>query len=152
MALYTDQPKNDFNSFNGDSKSKRDTLPNVELADVGARFIALVIDSVLLGVLTGVLTAGSDGFMASILGFIIGAAYQWYFLTACYGQTVGKMLLNIRVVRLDGAPLTASDAVIRYIGYYVNSFFFMIGWIWALFDDRHQGFHDKLVNTVVVRA
>jgi uncharacterized RDD family membrane protein YckC len=152
MTLYTDKPKNDFIDYSGGDDSRRDAFPDVELADVGARFIALIIDSVLVGMLTGVLALGAEGFGASLLTFIIGAAYQWYFLTACNGQTVGKMLLKIRVVRLDGAPLTASDAVIRYIGYYINSFLFMIGWIWALFDDRHQGFHDKLVNTVVVRA
>jgi uncharacterized RDD family membrane protein YckC len=42
--------------------------------------------------------------------------------------------------------------IVRYIGYYINSFIFMLGWIWAIFDSNKQGWHDKLAGTYVVPA
>jgi uncharacterized RDD family membrane protein YckC len=33
----------------------------------------------------------------------------------------------------------------------MNNFFF-IGWVWALFDDNRQGWHDKIAETYVVKA
>lgn len=152
MTVYSEKPKNDFNDYSGDYKAKRDDAYGVELADVGQRFIAIAIDSILLGMVTGALTLGSESFWGSVVGFIIGAAYQAYFLSHSNGQTLGKMLMGVRVVRLDGAPLTGTDGVIRYIGYYINSVIMMLGWFWALIDSRHQGFHDKLVNTIVIKA
>jgi len=120
-------------------------------AGVGQRFIALVIDSILLGIVTGIIVA-LVGNIGSIGGFLIGVAYQWYFLTQNKGQTPGKVLIGIRVVKTNGNPLTASDVAIRYIGYYINTFFIFIGWLWAIWDDNHQGWHDKLAGTYVVKA
>jgi uncharacterized RDD family membrane protein YckC len=120
-------------------------------AGVGQRFIALVIDSILLGIVTGIIVA-IVGNIGTVGGFLIGVAYQWYFLTQNKGQTPGKILIGIRVVKTNGAPLTAIDVVIRYIGYYINTFFIFIGWLWAIWDDNHQGWHDKLAGTYVVKA
>jgi uncharacterized RDD family membrane protein YckC len=120
-------------------------------AGVGQRFIALVIDSILLGIVTGIIVA-IVGNIGTVGGFLIGVAYHWYFLTQNKGQTPGKILIGIRVVKTNGAPLTAIDVVIRYIGYYINTFFIFIGWLWAIWDDNHQGWHDKLAGTYVVKA
>lgn len=122
-----------------------------ELADVGTRFVALIIDGIILGLITSVLFWGGRE-TGGLVGFIIGVGYQWYFLTQQNGQTPGKRLMGIRVVKANGAPLEAMDVIIRYIGYYINSFVFMLGWIWALFDSENQGWHDKLASTYVVRA
>lgn len=123
----------------------------VELADFGNRFFALVIDYVILGVITGILVRGAGG-PGAAGSFLINFAYYWYFLTQHDGQTLGKRLMGVRVVRANGEPLDFVTVLIRYVGYYINSFFFMLGWIWALFDDQRQGWHDKLANTYVIRA
>lgn len=158
MYDFDEKPKNDFAS----EKPKNDyqyAEPGddryrfgYELADIGSRLIALVIDTMLISFVIGILTAGSRSFWGTLIGLVIGAAYQWYCLSKNNGQTLGKQLLKVRVVRLDGQPLTGTDAVIRYAGYYINTTLLSLGWIWALFDSRHQGFHDKIVNTVVVKA
>lgn len=129
-------------------KSKTDYS---DLADVGTRLAALIIDGLILGLITGVLVWGGRG-AGGFLGFLIGVAYQWYFLTQQDGQTPGKRIMGIRVVRKDGQPIDAATVVVRYIGYYVNSFILMIGWLWALWDGDRQGIHDKLAGTIVVRA
>jgi uncharacterized RDD family membrane protein YckC len=38
----------------------------------------------------------------------------------------------------------------RYIGYFIDSFVFGLGWIWAAFDPERQAWHDKLARTYVV--
>ena len=57
-----------------------------ELADVGTRLIALIIDGVVLGIISGLLFAfAREPGVAG--GFIVGLIYQWYFLTQRDGQT-----------------------------------------------------------------
>ncbi len=123
-----------------------------ELADVGERFVALFIDGIILSIVGGVIGVGGGGFGGgSVLGFIVGVGYQWYFLTQQNGQTPGKMLMNLRVIKTDGTPISDAEAVLRYVGYYINNIF-MLGWIWALFDSNKQGWHDKIANTYVVKV
>jgi uncharacterized RDD family membrane protein YckC len=131
-----------------EEKPKRDQY---ELADVGTRLVALIIDGIILGLISGVLFAfarepGAAG------GFIVGLAYQWYFLTQRDGQTPGKQMMGIRAVKVSGEPIDFATVLIRYVGYYINSFAIGIGWLWALFNDKRQGWHDLLAGTYVVRA
>lgn len=122
-----------------------------ELASLGARFIALVIDTIIVGALGSVLFFGASE-PGGIVGFIIGAAYQWFFLTQFEGQTPGKMLLKIRVVKADGTPFNDWEPVVRYFGYLINSAVVMLGWLWAAIDRYNQGWHDKIVRTYVIKA
>ncbi|MCC7450943.1 MAG: RDD family protein [Anaerolineae bacterium] len=133
-----------------------------ELAGIGQRFIALVIDGIILGVIGAIVGAvipgttiqGANGVSTTgpIVSFIIGLFYYWYFLTQRNGQTPGKKIMNVRVVREDGAPLTFVHVLVRYIGYTINSLVFMLGWIWAFFDSKKQGWHDKLAGTIVIKT
>jgi uncharacterized RDD family membrane protein YckC len=122
-----------------------------ELADIGTRFVALIIDGIVLGIIGAILSPGI-GNVGWGLSFLIGVAYQWYFLTRQDGQTPGKRLMNIKVIKVDGGPITDADAVIRYVGYYIDSALIMIGWLLALFDSNRQALHDKLVNTYVIKV
>ncbi|MBC7869206.1 MAG: RDD family protein [Chitinophagaceae bacterium] len=123
-----------------------------ELADIGERFIALVIDSIIVGIIGGVFGASGNWWGGGLVGFLIGAVYQWYFLTQQNGQTLGKKVMNIRVIKTDGGPIRDADAVLRFIGYYINSVIIGIGWIWALFDKENRGWHDLIANTYVIKA
>lgn len=66
------------------------------------------------------------------------------------GQTLGALLLGVRVVRADGHRLSFGRAILRMVGSYVAGLALFIGFLWALFDGRHQGWHDKLAGSVVV--
>lgn len=132
-SLYEEKPKRDF----------------VELADLGSRVVAAIIDGMIVGFITGLLSRfGGAGFG---LSFVITLAYTWYFLTRQAGQTPGKMLMKIRVVKKDGAPIDDATAIVRYIGYYISGLI-VIGILWAFWDDKKQGWHDKVANTLVVKA
>ena len=121
-----------------------------ELAEFGTRFAAWLIDGAILFLIesAGFFTARETG---AGVGLIIGLAYTWFFLTRNNGQTPGKLLMKIRVIKVDGSPISDSDAVLRYIGTLINYVGF-IGWLWALIDDHRQGWHDKLARTYVVNA
>ena len=55
----------------------------------------------------------------------------------------------MRVVRTDGKRLKFGNALRRSLGYIVSGILFL-GYLWILFDNRRQGFHDKLAGTMVV--
>jgi uncharacterized RDD family membrane protein YckC len=124
-----------------------------ELADVGTRLIALIIDNIILGVLGGIFFGATrQGWGGGIFTFGLGLLYYWYCWTRRDGQTIGNSLMKIRVIKNNGTPLQDADAIIRYMGYYINSIFFGLGWLWALFDEKKRGWHDMLANTYVVVA
>jgi uncharacterized RDD family membrane protein YckC len=114
------------------------------------RVIAYIIDNwplqIALWIVFGVII-GSTGlaYLAIILGTL---AYQAFLLPAT-GQTPGKKMQGIKVVKLDGSALTLQDAVVRAVGYWINGIF-LIGWILTFWKD--EGFHDKIAKTKVVEA
>ena len=66
--------------------------------------------------------------------------------------TPGKLLFHARIV--DAATLgepRPMQLVVRYLGYYVSMLFVFLGFAWVAFDQRKQGLHDKIANTLVVR-
>lgn len=67
------------------------------------------------------------------------------------GQTPGKMVLGIKVIRTDSSPITLGYAFLRYLGYIVSAMTLYIGFIWIAFDSRKQGLHDKIADTYVVK-
>lgn len=142
-----------MSSYSYSTKSKHSSdYADYDLASIESRAIAIIIDSIILGLIGGLLFAGFKNGGGFALSFLVGVTYQWYFLTQQRGQTPGKMMMNIRVIKTNDEPLTAADAILRYVGYYINSFVFMIGWLWALWDGEHQGWHDKIASTYVVKA
>lgn len=65
-------------------------------------------------------------------------------------RTIGQAALGLRVRRSDGRPLTLGPAIRRVIGYYLSILPLFLGFLWVLVDDRRQGWHDKLADTVVI--
>ena len=71
-------------------------------------------------------------------------AVETYVLTALTGFTVGKRLLGLRVVRLDGKPIGLWWALIRTL--------LLLAVVPPLvFDSDLRGLHDKAANTLVIR-
>jgi len=90
------------------------------------------------------LIAGNIFSLAVNIGYFVGF-WVWR------GQTPGKMLLNIKIVRPDCARIKFSQALLRYLGYIVSAAVIFIGFIWVAFDPQKQGFHDKIAETFVVK-
>lgn len=95
------------------------------------------------------------------LYLVASSVYFMWTMSAWNGQTVGKRVTGIRVVREDGTPVTAAFAFNRQtlvIGIlfgwlailllYIPTF---LNYLWPLWDDKHQALHDKIVKSRVVR-
>ncbi len=87
------------------------------------------------------------------LGFGFGwaALYMTIFLSWLKGQTVGKRMVGVRVVRLDGEPITWWIAFERVGGYAAGFATGLLGFAQVWWDANRQGIHDRIVGTVVVR-
>lgn len=120
-------------------------------ADFGERFIAIFIDGIVQSLMIGLLF-GAGGEAGGGLGFVLAILYNWFFWTRYDGQTPGKRIMNLRVVKEDGSELRDVDAVIRAVGYTVSGFVFGLGYFWALFDSKGRTWHDLLAGTLVVKA
>jgi uncharacterized RDD family membrane protein YckC len=126
-----------------------------EKAGAGQRFLAFVIDVIILAVLNQIVVSifgGGDPAAASGLSTLVGIAYVVGLWTYWNGQTVGKRVMGIRIVKADGSPFGLVPAIIRYVGYIVSGIVLLLGFIWILFDKDKQGWHDKIAGTYVVKA
>ena len=99
---------------------------------------------------------GVRGFLSGIfddlgLGFGWAAVYFTGFFAMMRGQTPGKKLAGIRVIRLDGKPLGWWIAFERFGGYAASFSVGLLGFFQILWDRNRQGLHDKACETVVVR-
>ena len=127
--------------------------PSGPRAGFWIRFVASLVDSILLGMLNSLLRLAVPDPLALLAGIAIGFAYFGYFEGGPAGQTLGKLLLDIRVVRsADGGPLGWSTALLRYLCSFLSAIPFGLGYFWMLWDEEKQTWHDKLSSTVVVPA
>jgi len=67
-----------------------------------------------------------------------------------HGQTIGKKILSIRVLQLDGTPLTLWDSFGRYGGYGAGLATGLLGFMQIFWDANRQAIHDKISATVVI--
>lgn len=67
--------------------------------------------------------------------------------------TPGKMWLRCRIVDAGtGNPPSRRQCVGRYLGYFVSTIPLGLGLLWVAYDERKQGWHDKLAGTLVIRV
>ena len=83
--------------------------------------------------------------------FFAFPVFYYVYLHGSCGQTFGKMALRIKVINENGTPLGYKKAFLRWLGYFLCDLTFNIGYLWAAFDPRKQGLHDKVCKTLVLR-
>lgn len=67
--------------------------------------------------------------------------------------TPAKMLLKMQIVDADtGETPTVGQCILRYVGYVLAALPCGLGLLWVAWDERKQGWHDRIANTVVVRS
>ena len=86
----------------------------------------------------------------SLANLLVSAVYNVALMVLFNGQTLGKMMLRLRVVKKRGGRITLLDALLRNVFGYTVSQIFLLGYLWALFDAEKQAWHDKMAGTVVV--
>jgi uncharacterized RDD family membrane protein YckC len=85
------------------------------------------------------------GFLA-LLGFGYVAAF-----TVAGGQTIGKMIFNLRVIGDDGRPVDAAGGMLRALGCMLVPITLGLSYVPALVTSEHRALHDRLAGTRVVR-
>ncbi len=127
--------------------------PQLEYVSVGRRFVALLIDGVLLGVVSSILflLLHSVPALAEALVSIISIVYI-FAMEATRGATVGKMLMGLRVVKLDGSPIGWSESIIRNLLRVIDGIAaYLVGAILIWTSPQRQRLGDRVAKTVVVR-
>lgn len=119
------------------------TLPRAEF---GVRVAALLIDLVLVGAVGGISLAVAVLPFPLLFGGYVFAFWLWR------GTTIGGIVFNLKVVRLDGRPVDAATAAVRTLVAFLSVAAAGLGFLWCLWDDERQTWHDKVAGTVVVRV
>jgi uncharacterized RDD family membrane protein YckC len=83
--------------------------------------------------------------------FALVAIAYFSAMWAWKGTTVGGIVLNLQVVRVDGQPLTFLAAIVRSLAALFSAAVLFLGFFWIGWDRDKQGWHDKIAGTVVVR-
>ena len=134
-----------------------------KLIGVGERFVAFLIDGLIL--LTYMTIMENLVNLSSIfdtddwtrIGFqSLFMLPAFFYSVLCHiifgGQTVGKMILKIKVVRLDGAPTQWHNLLVRWMLRIVDIwlFFASIGVLSILLSDKKQRVGDAAAGTIVI--
>lgn len=141
---------------------KKDEFPSIEYAGFWVRFLASVLDSVLLLMVavplllmfygpSVLVVSESPGLAYDLINYglpIVAVILFWKYRAA----TPGKIMMDIYIV--DANTLrqpTFGRLLLRYLGYYVSILTIFLGFFWIGWDKRKQGFHDKIANTLVIK-
>jgi uncharacterized RDD family membrane protein YckC len=98
-----------------------------------------------------------------LVGFVLSVLHTRHFelvVLAAYGavmwkvrgSTIGGIVFDLRVVRLDGREVDWETAIVRALSCFLSMVVVGLGFFWIAFDDNHQAWHDKIAGTVVVRV
>ena len=126
------------------------------------RAVAALLDLVLFMLVNGALsllarvvwrndiaTLGIDGALATSTALF--AALYVVLLHAYEGQTIGKLLVRVRVVGLDGDPPAAGASVLRFLAWFASLLPFGAGFLMAGLRSDKRALHDLLAGTRVER-
>lgn len=125
----------------------------LQYVGVGMRFLALLIDGIIIGVVAGLLSfifRNAPGLSGSLIG-VLAIAY-YIVMEATQGATLGKMALGLRVVKEDGSPISWSESVIRNLLRIIDGLFaYLVGAILIWTSPLKQRLGDRVAHTVVIR-
>ena len=150
-------------------------LGEAELATWGSRAGAALLDGLfaILPSIVGVGLAVTDSTALEVIGgLLLVAGLIWcYFIyypifmsrpAERNGQSVGKQIVGIRVIRDRGEPMDYGWALLRQFvvigllfGVLGSLFFYLpllLDYLWPLWDESNRALHDMIVSTHVVRA
>jgi len=109
------------------------------------RMGALSIDVLVVGFVMSVLHHLLN---LELLALAVYGAAMW----KIRGSTIGGIVFDLQVVRLDGREIDWATAIVRALGCFLSLAVAGLGFIWIAFDDSKQAWHDKIAGTVVVRV
>ncbi len=124
------------------------------------RLVALIIDSIILGVVQFIITLVFGGLddpttettLSSVISLILTFIYFVWFQSRNNGQTFGKKITGIRVANLDGGRVSIGMMALReIIGKTISAIILLIGFLMAAGKSK-RALHDYIARTIVIRA
>ena len=109
------------------------------------RMGALLIDIILIGVIFSILDTADEVWLIALAGY---GAVMW----KLKGTTIGGLVCGLKVVRRDGADINWDTAIVRALGCFLSMIVAGLGFLWIVFDEDRQAWHDKIAGTLVVRT
>lgn len=111
------------------------------------RLFAYFIDYGLAIVLPFLLFVGEGWIAVAYLIFVVLELIMMFNSTS-----LGKAMLGLIVVDKQGVPVGFIKMVLREtLGKIISGLVFSLGYIWILIDDTNQAWHDKFINSIVVK-
>jgi uncharacterized RDD family membrane protein YckC len=107
------------------------------------RFVAAFID--------GIIFAGV-GFATAGIGSVLWFVYEAVLVSQWDGYTIGKKVMGIKVVSGSKGGVDILKAFIRSLSKILSGCLLGLGYLWMLWDEKSQTWHDKIADTNVVEA
>jgi uncharacterized RDD family membrane protein YckC len=137
-----------------------------ETAGFGIRFLAFLVDEMILGIplllgglaLMTSMTSFSGGpsatfFSAAVSLYSLFRIFYYIYFWGARGATPGKSLLGLAVVTDSGeTPIGYGRALLRLVGYAASSFLLGLGFLLIAFSPDRRALHDRIAGTRVERS
>jgi uncharacterized RDD family membrane protein YckC len=139
----------------GQETARTGLLPIASLAERGR---SLLLDFALLAFSYGAMVAlfwalgghiSLDRIDLAVMGATVALFYAQYFALFIVfgGSTPGMMLSGLRVVSFDGGVPSSKQMAWRSFGYLISAGTCLLGFLWALWDEEHLSWHDRISQT-----
>lgn len=155
--------------------------PGPTYAGFWLRFVAAILDSLIIGVIASALSLpllGLTGLgaalhnihpgqepdpalIAAILAAVpmligVSVVLKWLYFAYCESSewqgTPGKKVLNLRVTDMNGGRISFGRASGRFFAKWISSLTMLIGYIMAGFTEKRQALHDMIAGTLVLKV
>lgn len=151
--------------------------PTIAYAGFWLRFVAFIIDAIVLGIAGAIITfpfVASMGMGSLMRGrppmspeewmpfftglwkiILIRIVLQWLYFalleSSAWQGTLGKKALGLEVTDMQGSRISFGRATGRFFGKIISGFILLIGFIIAGFTEKKQALHDMMAGTLVIR-
>jgi len=148
-------------------KTTQNVTIEYDLATVADRIFAYILDFVIVFIVNYIIIAivvslmgsvimdsgGAQRFLSGLMFLFLFIAYHFLFEVVKDGQSIGKMALKIRVVRLDGRVPKLSDHLLRAFLQVIDGIFSggVLGALLISSSPKRQRLGDLAANTAVIK-
>ena len=138
----------------------------LEYASFGARLLAMIIDIVIINTASSMIQApflalmlGNLNSTTMIVGFVgpiflvggLAVFYTVWLESSAWQATLGKKILGLRVVDLDGQRITFWKSAARNFNKSISSLILGIGYLMPLWTAKRQALHDRMARCLVIK-
>lgn len=134
----------------------------LKLALWGERFVAWLIDAIIVGVvvailglfrlLAGLALPGWPNWLPFFNLNVGGVLYflYWMVMDGAYGQSFGKMIMRLKITRLDGSQIGMGNAALESVGKaFLLPLDCLLGWIF--YPKKKQRIFNYISETIVIK-